>query len=496
MKKIVTIGIFIYSVYLFISRLLSYAYSNFDITFYDGMYRLLPHFFIRQGLIPYKQFEFGYGPGLFILIGNIFPFVSIAQRNMVLAAVTCAFIFFGIFLLVRMNKTIWKAILPVSAFLILQSVLFEYLSWSDPISLVLVADLFILILFALTSKKESKLSNIGVVIIAFLLVFLRWDWILGISALFILGFRYTWRVTKYIVLGVLAGIMSLGMYLYGIGALREAMDSMVFSQLTLNAAYRRIQFSQLSQIPEVFGMVGSIVLAIAGFGCVLYFLPKFRSMWKDERGVLINIIVCCVAFLPYSLSRMDQTHIVPLLYSIGLACILLYILITHWSIIVVFLILLYPVSTRLITDMPLIPPNTNGVSQFIEASIADCKSALPDTATYASLFVGRLNYDKTITSNAMLYFINSTIPPATAYFLDVPGRQTSCEGGDKIVSQLKASPKPMLTFIDMQNYDVDTASVSELKSCGNIESYLTSARYKTIGVCRAFEHQFLIRIYE
>ena len=169
MKKLLTVLIFFYSLYLFITRWVAYTVSNFSITFYDGAFRVLPHFFMRQGLTPYKDFDYQYAPGLLILIGKIFPFVSIFQRNLILATITLIFIIFGIILIYKISNDFWRTLLAVSGFLLLQALVVEFLVWSDPISLVLVGDLLLVLSLFLLKRMSIWAGSGAIVVLSFLL---------------------------------------------------------------------------------------------------------------------------------------------------------------------------------------------------------------------------------------------------------------------------------------------------------------------------------------
>lgn len=508
MKKILTTLIFLYSLYLFITRWVAYTFSNFSITFYDGTLRVLPHFFIQQGLTPYKDFDYPYAPGLLVLVGNIIPFVSIFQRNLILATITLLFIIFGVILIYTISHDFWRTLLTASGFLLLQVLVVEFLVWSDPISLVLLADLLLVVSIFLLKKMSLRAAGVSTVVLSIFLIFLRWDWIIAIASVVTFSGVVWWlrvrgremkrygMVVALFWIGIGTGILLLFGYLWCIHAVLEGIQSIVTNQLTLNPSYRRIYLSQIFQLfGEAFVFCGSV----AAFGLLafsLLFVKKFRLFYSHERAVVILLLASTASFLPYVFSRIDVTHVLPFAYVLGVSCIILYAKKPHIWIIIVMIVLLLPMNQKLLPDMPLIPPVVNYQTDYIKESIADCADSIPADTRYKSLFVGRLNYDQTTASIGMLYFINPDLPPATPYFMDAPGIQTSCSYGATIVNQLKHAPKPILAFIDLTAFDPENMEILQLKSCGKIETYLRSSPYRTVGTCRAFDHQIVIRVYE
>ncbi len=508
MKKILTSLIFVYSLYLFLTRWVAYTFSNFSITLYDGALWVLPHFFMRQGLTPYKDFDYPYAPGLLIIIGKIIPFVSIFQRNVILATVTLLFIVIGIILIYRISGGFWRTLLVVSSYLLLQVLVVEFLVWSDPISLVLIGDLILVLSLFLLKKISTPVTDISTVVLSVFLIFLRWNWILAMAGVITISGGILWlrrregdikryfTVVALLWVGIGVGILALFGYLWHIHAVSEGIQSIVINQLVLNSSYRRIY---LSQIFQLFGEAMVFCGAVVSFGLLtgsFLFIQKFRLYYSHERAVVTLLLASTASFLPYVFSRTDPTHVLPFAYVLGASCIILYAKKPHVWMIIVMIVLLLPMSLKFLPDMPIIPPVVNYQADYIRESISDCNKTIPAGLSYKSLFVGRLNYDRTTASIGMLYFINPDLPPATSYFMDTPGIQTSCSYGVAIVGQLERASKPILAFIDLTPFDPENMEILHLKSCGKIENYLKSSLYRTIGTCRAFDHEILVRLYK
>lgn len=503
--------VFLYAAYVFTAVFVRYAFSEYYIGFYDGIHRLLPHFYIRQGLIPYRDFDHGYAPGLFILIGKIIPFTSIIQRNMILAGITLGCTGIGLFLVCRLMHTGTQKIIAASVYLMLTMLVVHHLAWSDPLSVVIVSVVFLLSISLLFVHGKKKYVSVGITVTSGILMFLRWDWILSFGLfLGLAGYVYHrmdrflrhrghkvsmvyWHLIQSVWAGIGIGGVLLLLYLWSIGAFFEGIDSIFLKQIVLNAQYRHIPLSALMQYTNE-----AVFLLHVLFSCVASAVVTFRLRNRISHThipVVLIIYAGIASQIPYALSRVDTVHLIPLISLFGIGSVVLYKLTSsYWHLIVVGVLL--GVMLRGSTTLRVTKPDINAFDREIAQSIQDCKNAVPRHISYRSLFVGRENYDRITSSIGSLYLINPNIPPASAYTFDVPGIQTSCKYAGDIVNQLTRAAKPMLAFLDLTDFDPENEAIATLKSCGKVESFLRTRPYTTIGTCRAFSHQFVIRSYK
>ena len=122
--------------------------------------------------------------------------------------------------------------------------------------------------------------------------------------------------------GVLIGVISLFAYLYSIGVLRDAVNSIVINQLVLNAKYRHIPSSVLLCYPGdmlLAGVIGAVVL-------LTWIRVYWASRFHEKNALILPYVLCCIvgAFVPYAVSRIDIVHLFPVILLEGITCLLLY----------------------------------------------------------------------------------------------------------------------------------------------------------------------------
>lgn len=484
----------LYAVYVFVAVFISFLYSDYYIGFYDGVNRLLPHMYMQQGLVPYKDFDHGYAPGNLVLIGRIIPFVSLFQRNAILAVGSLLIIVLTVSALQSFTDSIRKKMVTVSGYLLLVSFVLKMIPWGDPFSLFLYGYLFILLVQAEKAVCTRKMWLIIGCITA-ILVWFRWDWILATGVILLLqsllfhvsdAFKQSVRMVMF---GIVAGTGSLLLYVYTIGAFVDFFQSVIVRQVLLNYLYRRIPISIMVQFPiDLF--IGVYVVCVN--------IALLCSIWMKRRRIR-RVSYLFTAFsllvLVYGVSRVDIFHLLPLIYVSGICCLVLYLTGNNRRYLALFAILMLPFLNHLVPGA-LKKPDHTSLEKQISSQIADCKDAIPTSEQFSSLFVGRLSYDRITSSIGSLYFIQPRIPPASKFLFDVPGIQTDCITGQSIVSQLLVAKRPMLTLLDLTEFDPENQVIASLKSCGKIESFLRTQPYTTIGTCRSFDHQFVIRSYK
>lgn len=507
-KFIKTILLFVfvlYTLYIFLSNWLLFARSNFDANEFTGALRLITHFYIRQGLTPYNQFGVVYPPGLFLLIGKVIPFVSIFQRNFVFSVIELCFVILNNILIGKMAKNIWHKLLGISLFEVISVIIIGFV-WNDPISYQIATTLILLNATYFLSHKKHIYIPLTCAVLMGISVFFRWDLItqyvgvMGVMyfAWIVLRKKKTqaesdalWILLIYELVGFAAGIVCLGGYLAHIHALTSGFEFIFRVPALIAFPYRKLPLPAFASILNNSFAIYSCLFILA-VNCIRFIRSK-----SFQKGSVLTWFLFLVpfAFLPYALGRTNVGHVLPLVYIVGISLLLEYLVLWQSKTPLVLLcILLIPVSTFFIPRR--IPKIQNYQAASLDSMMKDCKSKMPDGSSYKSVFVGRTSYHRYISNSAVLYLINPQKPPASAYISDEPGVQNSCTYGSVIANQLEKSPKPMVAFLETKLQNAEPNRTKDMKSCGKIETFLSSASFKTIGTCTVNAKQFEVRIYE
>jgi hypothetical protein len=403
-------------------------------------------------------------------------------------------------------KEPFRRIVTFTGYVLIHVVLIEYFVWSDPISLVLCAILVLAAGAYLLGKSGKYTARWVVGVLSCLLFLLRWNWIVAIvisagvvGAAYGLVFcrpgRRYWDTVISVGLGVLAGFGILLFYLWRIQAIREGLQTLFIDQVVLNGAYRQIPLPMLfREFAE--GVLVTLTMAMFVVLGALYILIKdIRLGFEKERDLVLFLIAGVASFIPYVLSRSDIAHVLPMVCILGLSCVILYAATTKNLFIVIFFILLAPLSPRLFNHGIVLPKKSNFLMKYISKNIENC-AGVAGGRPYGSMYVGKLNYDFDSVNIGHLYFVHPEIPPASKYFLTVPGIQSSCRRGEVIAGDLDRAKKPMLVFLDLNRFIPDNPHLYDLKSCGKIETYLKQHAFTTMGTCHIFDHEMLVRVYD
>ncbi|MCX6731171.1 MAG: hypothetical protein NTZ55_04965 [Candidatus Roizmanbacteria bacterium] len=500
----------IFCLYILYSHWVLFAVSNFEVNEFAGALRMLPHFYYKLGLTPYNQFGIVYPPGLFLIVGKLIPFASIFQRNLIFSIIELIFVGLNCFLISKLAKTKAQKITIVSLFLLISVIIIGNV-WSDPFSYQLLTTLILLNLLFLSSNKQSLRIPIASAFLADLSVFFRWDLITiyaGMtSALYLAYILYTtifkkrniqdrigfWRVIFFELMGLGVGFLCLAGYLYSIHALRTGIDFIFRIPTLVILPYRKLPLPPFVSIFNNAYSIYSCLLIIA-VNAIRYIRNKLFG-----SGSFIKLFLLCfpLVLLPYALGRTNLGHVLPLLYLVALSLLIEYSMFPKNPVpVILMFILLIPIWNFFIPGRSILPKTKNYLSKTVNTLVSDCKSKMPQSSLYNSLFVGRLSYQQFISNSAVLYLLNPDKPPATAYISDEPGLQNSCYYGSLIAKQLENSPKPMLSFLEVSPQEPEHNLTRYMQSCNKIEDFLKNGKFKTIGKCTVNTKQFEIRIYQ
>lgn len=480
--------LFLVSFIFFSYILLLYMVGSYNLGFFDGPLRMLPHYYTANNLTPYKDFGVVYPPGMFVFIGKVVPFLSMTQRNFVLGLLVYSLICYLFKLILHFfNSPNTFYLLSVS--LLAHSILITLFGPGEFIAIELI--LAILVLSTIYLSFSSTHFPHLVPLFFFLLTWLRWDWpifllaILGMSSF--LSRKYTFFVSIFA--GYLFGLLSLLLYLARLDVLRKAFDFIVWIPFMVLPPYRFHPFENPNSWVETF----PILVLMFGLFFVAICLKRLFSV---QFSRIVFLLGTPLMLVPYALGRTDWPHSIPVWFILTHSWLIYHLLYPNRVLrgisIVFALIPLFrfayikdPEGLKLITN--------NALTQ-INQEISNCKS-LAIGKNVNSVFVGHTSYRRFLYNYASLYFTFPQVPPATAFISDEPGLQNSCDYGMQIASQLANSPKPMVAFLETKDHPTERNLTASMTSCGMIEDYLDSAPYEDLGKCQAYGSEMSVRLY-
>lgn len=497
---------FLLSFSLFLLEWKIRALSQHGMDGYDGALKLLPWVYTVSGLVPYQDFGLIYPPGVFFL-AHIIPLQTLEQRNMLMYGLFLLVILVSVGLMYRFHSSYRRLVCAVSGFLLLSIPLLDHEYMADP----LLALLLITVVFSLRFR-----AGIGELVLLFLFPFLtvywRWDRILLFFPLEILCLMpfvlSSWRNNSILakklirvllvqIAGLVAGVGSLMLYIVFHGGWGNGIDFLYFQQVQVVMPYRDLPLPYFFSYPGILFFVTWSALALFGLSVVrelLFFRRKDPSF-----SIILPLLVCApLAALPYALGRSDGVHIHPMLFLTGLS---ISIALLVWQekrplLLPLLLVLLIAPALWFLPIHSYNPDPVLSMTRLLDDQLSDCRKKT-EGLQYRSLFVGRTLYERYFANNISLYFLSPSIPPATRYFSDDPGLQSSCLYGERIAGELNRAPKPMLAFITDQPMDrYEENKTQGMKSCGKIEAFLASQSYRIIGMCQSYETSYEIRVYE
>lgn len=513
------------------------AFSMFILNTLDGALRMLPHYYVQNGFIPYHDFGFVYPPGLILLFGKIIPFYSIYQRNFLIAIIFLILVSYGIWFLYKLNRGDNKKFIICCVLYLLANIInlgiFGILQ--EPFSLTLLGLLiFHCCRIWLNANQKNLTSLIVIAIISSIMIFFRWDFIVGIFLVNLTAFiiftiyqKFQKNSVNLIQLsyplimqfcGIFCGIILLIAYLHGIGALRDGLNFIFLLPIVITPKLLLFtNFKYPILVPTIFTILSSIFIL---------------RVYKKQEKYALKFLLLTLALLPYSFASyavriIEISHQTPLLYitTISLLIVFSLDLINKKHFTILFLIAFFSYFMNFSTlkmsiltkqysySLSLLPAsmdNKNYLARDTEKSIKDCQTKTQNiTPKIQSIFVGRPDYSGYwINNQTNLYLIDPNVKPAMPFITDEYNLQASCYYGNIITQQLKNAPKPMLALIETSKSletTIEESNVAKIQipfnSCGYIENFLKNAHYKSYGTCKTnswidSEREYEIRLYE
>lgn len=508
LKNNLILMVFLLVIFIFLQQWSIRAFSAQEMQTYDKTGELLQAAYAGTGLVPYRDFWSSYPPGNMIF-ASMFGFTTLERENMMTYSLFLA-VCTGITLMICLFRvSAARCEISISAFLLLSIVLLD----KQPIVDLLSGLLLVTVIYSLHKKKATH-ADFLLFFLPFFIIFFRWDRIFLFLIVEIVCFapfiyrywkrRRTRQMHVLILLlllqvtGFFLGALSLAYYFSQHGGLRNGLELTYFIPSFVIYPYRDLPLPQLLAFP-------GILFFITWFSVGAFALMETIRLWRNRKNtdgfqLLSSLLLClspCMA-LPYALGRSDRTHIHPMLFLTGLSICIGFLFFPKKKALVLLFVLTIMIALAfwMSSVFVLAPKPYFSMTKLLAAKLEDCKSKT-NQYLYGSLFVGRTSYERYFINGVALYFLNTSIPPATRFFSEEPGVQNSCEYGERIVQELRTAPKPMVVFItDQKVTRYEENKTREMKSCGKIEQYLMYNPYKVLGTCISYDIPYEIRIYE
>jgi hypothetical protein len=486
------------------------AQATIPLNVFDGSLDLIAQEYASRGLHPYCDFGIVYPPGA-LLWSALFGISGTAAIRFVESLVLLGIVSASVWLLWTLTTV--RQLRPYAVgVLLLGTAATELAGIGTSISELLV---FLVLLTARATRNDFPPPYaVSAAVAAALAVSWRWDRMIALLGMQVVAIFLTrlWArrakgrlrtelstpiaSLKTVVwaecLGI--GIAALGIisWLVHDGCLAQA-STFVFALPAVMARFRALPLHVPRAILDANGAWLYCFFAIA-LSAIAWLRRRTKASATErlQHGVLLLLPI---GFVPLAIHRTGYEHFVPL-FLVTLAGVLVVWGrgLNRMSSIVALLPLCLFAAAGAKAHLPaLLAPEVNEPKEIADA-VAECQAMMAPLPR-KSLFVGRWSYESFIVNNAVLYYTDIGIPPATAYISDEPGIQNSCFFGEQIAKQLTAAPKPMVVLLELLSQPSEPNATATMKSCGAIETVLADLPHADVGICWSQDRPLLLRTY-
>lgn len=496
-----------FSPYLSLAALAWAIWGSFTYNEFDGALRLLAHTGAQQQWRLYADLGIVYPPGLAWFTAFFAP-QNLWQRHLLLSGTVLLFLLccFEYWRLIRLHLKLpqWRTTLFALGIL----------SWpqffgSDPLIMPMLTLLFLAVFYAFLAK--SMLSLAISALLAFFIVFLRWDWpiifasgwlFFALCGLFGLSWSrashddvvWLWRAAVLLFLSMTGGLAMLTATIFFSGVSPSTLwEWLVALPILVIGPYRQLAPVLTFRIwqPEALNVVSLVVVGMHS-SMLLYQACKRGH----SPSVLLLPLLFPGSLMMYAVGHADWMHGFPL-WSATYATLALAPVSFNSRIILVFATALFLSASMILTTRPSWDKLQPGRAiTSLARELADCRSASLRLPHPGSIFVARADYSHYIYSTSALYLVRPSVPPATAFVSDEPGIQNSSRYGQRIVSNLQSATRPLLVFVAVTPQHREKNRTESMTSNGTIERYLHEHPFSLQGTCVAYNKHFEIRVYE
>jgi glycosyltransferase involved in cell wall biosynthesis len=494
------------------------ATSAFGVNFFDESLRLLQVIYAAHGLTPYADYGFLYPPGFAWFYGKLLRLrepesvVAVIAVVNLLLVVACA----GQLMRLAPNR---RRLLGGTVLLMLGGVIpvASKLSGQEPATLILLP-IAMLLLVEVMTRGLSTARVAALVGVATIGTLIRWDWILTASVLEAGGAAAVWLAAGMIrlepgqsaqvrqaaaslwwaALAALAGVSLAVAVLAGhalaIGTWAET-RLFVFDLPLLILPYRRLPLplpldKNLQWFVDITAMtliaLAALLARVKTRAGLVYFL---------EGGTLL---VPCVALLPYTFTRANFFHFLPLSVLLIVTCLTAFTLwrspAARWALLIALGITATPtlsIALHYVVSTGVVPQADIHLQKTRELT-AGCTDLFPTDAR--SLFVGQVSYERFLANLPVLYLSRPDLRPATPFISDEPGVQNSCALGSRIAADLTRARRPLVVVLDTKPWNPEDNLTRVMTSCGKIEAAIATLPAVELGTCRVHDRIFRVTV--
>ena len=497
--KLFTKLFLIFSIFFLIYFFFLLSTSTLPINEFDGALKLISQYYTSLGLTPYKDFGVVYPPGYFILVGNIFKFISIFQRNIIYSFFYLFVIYFYIKIFLQSIHVTGNAKrIIISVFLISLTLVSTRFFYYDLFSILIIP-----IYLTFISLKNQRYRSV-IYSLMFITPLFRWDTALIILMVsgFVIFTNLLFKIEKNslktsigVSVSIILGFVLLFLYIYRLNSYSKAFDFIVNIPTFIIKPFRNLPIPPFKIRPfenMMFYTTGLLFLSylfviinnIKGFNVI----NKLKN--RLFRFQFISLLIV-ILLIPYTLGRVSFGHTVPIWYLLITFFLIYTRKITKYVYLIIFLSFI-PFITYYKNNIKLFVPKINNAEAIYNKNAIDCEKYKNVDAK--SIFIGRTSYNFYEYNNVYLYYFYRNLLPATSYISDEPGIQDSCKYGSIISNELSSSKKPMIAFL-ATNPQIGFQN-KKLVSCNKIEEYLIGSPYQIIGNCKSYGFEYEIRLYK
>ena len=474
---------------------------------------MLQAVYAARGLTPYTDYGFVYPPGFAWLYGKLLRLQDPASVITAMDFVRVLLVFVCAGQLMRLARR-RRRLLGGALLLIVGGVVPLSSGIFEPVILVAIA---MLVMMEIMTRGVSAVRAGMLAAITAMGTLLRWDWMLfaacievgGAGVVFLaapalrleagefmqvrrMAARLLWAAVAALLGIVLADAAVLG-YAMAIGSWPET-KLFAFGLPVFMLPYRRLPVPMPVDARSLQWLVDVCAMGLISLAALLACISpapadhgrpaKSWAIYVLEWGALL---APCVALLPYTFTRADFFHFIPLTILLMVMIPAAFALWPLRSSVVPLVIALF------ITSVPCLDLGLKSVLAYgmpredlhmakTRADTIGCTHLFPPNAR--SLFVGQVSYARYLFNFPVVYLMRPDLRPATPFISDEPGIQNSCRFGAVIASDLVRAPRPLVLVLDSEPWSPEANLTRTMTSCGKIEGAVASMAPVFLGACQ------------
>jgi hypothetical protein len=497
------------------------ATGAFGVDVLDQSLRVLQSVFAARGLTPYADYGFLYPPGFAWFYGKLLglqqPESVIAANAVVdlLLALTCAI---QVMRLAASHRWLFGGAVLLLLGGAMPVVMELYAGPNSPV-LLLIA---LLLLVEVMTRGPSAARVVALVGVAAVGTLIRWDFTLFAAVLEVGGAAVVWLAAGTIPLGseqstqvrrmalhlwwaALALLAGVTLALSVVAGFALATGTWAQTRLfVFDLPLRILPFRRLPlptsihlrrDMQWLLDIVAMALIAVAGLLAWVETRARSGLIYLLEG---VALLAPCAALLPYTFTRADFFHVLPLTVLVTMMSLVALILWTsraaRWPLLLALALAAMPslrIAVRYVAS-------TRGTLQadiqlrHSHELTVGCTELFPPDAR--SLFIGQVSYKRFIANMPIFYLMRPDLRPATPFISDEPGVQNSCDLGSEIAADLIRATRPLVLVLDTEPWDAEPNLTLTMTSCGKIEDAMATMPALVLGTCHVIGRTFRVEV--